>query len=229
MAIKITIENIVKPLRPANGSVFNIDELNEEVGGWIEPFKVGPVWVMSAEKSRQNGNPINDLASFFFEVALHGDILIVPPQQLPSDWDILEDEDKRLTPDMVDSGFLLSLQNALMVKRLRDQNPGMIVDPEKHFTQEFDFLQPKEEYTYDPPVDEEIDANTADFLTKVYEYMTKAPAKFKNGILLDETQVTIRTQKENLKKILSMMKGMYLETEEYEKCAVIQQVEEQCK
>jgi hypothetical protein len=59
--------------------------------------------------------------------------------------------------------------------------------------------------------------------------MTKAPAQFKNGILLDETQVTIRTQKENLKRILSMMKGMYLETEEYEKCAVIQQVEEQCK
>lgn len=226
MAIKITTDKIVRPLRPGNGSVFNIDELNEQVGGWIEPFKVGPVWVMGAEKSKDL--PLNDLASFFFEVALHGDILVVPPQQLPSDWDIMEESDKRLSADMVDSGFLLSLQNALMVKRLRDENPGMVIDPTELFQHQFN-LQPKEEYTYDPPVDKQIDVNTADFLTKVYEYMTKAPAQFKNGILLDETQVTIRTQKENLKTILSMMKGMYLETEEYEKCAVIQQVEEQCK
>lgn len=227
MAIKITTDSIVKPIRPDNSKIFTIDELNGQVGDWIDPFKVGPVWVMSAENSKKNDAPKNELASFFFEVALYGDVLIVPPQQLPSDWDLPEDEDMRISSDMVDSGFLLSLQNAIMVKKIRDANPGMNVDSMYYFNEKFN-EQPKEEYMYDPPTDQNIDSNTADFFEKVYEFMTKAPAQFKKGILLEETQVTIITQKENLKKILTMMKGMYLESEEYEKCSVIQQVEEQC-
>jgi hypothetical protein len=228
MAIRITIDKLVKPIRPQNGQTFNVNELNDMVGGWIEPFKVGPVWVMTAEKSRERGVEINDLASYFFEVALHGEVLIVPPQQLPSDWDVMEDADKMLSADMVDSGFLLSLQNALMLKKMREQHPELHVSANEFFNAHFN-TKPKEEYMYDPPVNEEIDANTADFLGKVFEYMKIAPAQFKNGVILDESQVTIRTQKENIKTILGMMKGMYLENEEYEKCAVIQQVEEQFK
>jgi len=53
MALKITTENTVKTLRPQNGKTFTIDELNEHVGGWIEPFKVGPVWVVCLEKSKE--------------------------------------------------------------------------------------------------------------------------------------------------------------------------------
>jgi hypothetical protein len=228
MAIKITIDKLVKPIRPQNGKTFNVDELNDMVGGWIEPFKVGPVWVMTAEKSREKGAELNDLASYFFEVALHGEVLIVPPQQLPSDWEVMEDDDKKLSADMVDSGFLLSLQNALMVKKMREQNPSLQVNATDFFNSHFN-VSPKEEYTYEPPIGEDIDENTADFLSKVFEYMKTAPSQFKNGILLDESQVTIRTQKGNIKTILDMMKGMYLENEEYEKCAVIQQVEDQIK
>ena len=88
MAIILSTEKIVRSFRPENGTTFTIDELNDLVGGWVEPFKVGPVWVMQKEKAI-NDSQYNELASFFFEVALYGEIVVVPPQQLPRDWDLM--------------------------------------------------------------------------------------------------------------------------------------------
>lgn len=226
MAIRITLDKLVKTLRPANGQTFNIEELNNAVNGWVDPFKVGPVWVMTLEKSKEKGNELNELASYFFEVALHGEVIVVPPQQLPLDWDLMNETDKMMTADMVDSGFLLSLQNAIMLKKTREQYPEMKINAKDFFNSQFN-IKPKEEYTYEIPTEKELDEKTLDFLEKVYEYMKTSPAQFKKGIILDESQVTIRTQKENLKKLCDLMKDIYVKTEDYEKCAVIQHIEEQ--
>jgi hypothetical protein len=227
MAIILSTEKIVRSFRPENGTTFTIDELNDLVGGWIEPFKVGPVWVMQKEKSAKN-SLYNELASMFFEVALYGEVLVVPPQQLPREWDLMEYEDQFITAEMVDNGMLISLQNALALKKLQQENPSWNINPIEFFNSQFNFT-PKEEYNYDPPTDEfQIDEGTAEFLEKVYNYITSAPLQFRNGVLLDESRVIVRTKKENLKTVLQIIKGMYLESEQYEKCAALQQLEDQC-
>lgn len=223
MAIILSVDKIVRSFRPENGPVFTIDELNDKVGGWVEPFKVGPVWVMYQEKSQEGGNPLNELASFFFDIALHGEVIVVPPQQLPREWDLMEHEDQFISADMVDSGFMLSLQNALMLKRMRDENPGLVIDPAEYFNSHFN-AHHKEEFVYEPSKDTEIDQNTEEFLGKVYDYIIKAPTQFNRGVLLEDSDVIIRATEPDRKTVLEMIKGICLEKEEYEKCAVIQKL-----
>ena len=225
MAIKLSTDQIVRTFRPNNGTTFTIDELNDSVGGWVEPVKVGPVWLMYREKSKEKNLPLNDLASFFFDVAVYGEAIVVPPQQLPMDWDLMEDSDRYVTSDMVDNGFLLSLQNALAIKKMRDENPGLIIEPAAFFNSQFN-IRPKAEYVYEPPQGVELDASTEDFFKQVYDYISKAPAQFKKGVLLEDAEVIIRTEDRNKKEILGLIKVMYLENEEYEKCAVLQKLEE---
>jgi len=227
MAIKLSVDKIVRSFRPENGPVFTIDELNNKVGGWVEPFKVGPVWVMYQEGAQKKKEPINDLASFFFDMALYGEVIVVPPQQLPREWDLMEYEDQYITADMVDSGFMLSLQNALMLKKMRDENPGLIIDPAEYFNSQFN-VRPKEEFVYEPPAGDSLDANTKEFLVRVYDYITKAPAQFSRGVLLEDTDVIIRASETDKKTVLEMIKGICLEKEEYEKCAVIQKLVDKC-
>ena len=66
MAIKIDPDSIVRVIRPTNHKFF-LDELNDHVKGFIEPIKIGPVWVMYDEKAKENGLPENKVASFFFK------------------------------------------------------------------------------------------------------------------------------------------------------------------
>jgi hypothetical protein len=225
MAIKLSIDKIVRSFRPENGPVFTIDELNDKVGGWVEPFKVGPVWVMHQENSQKHGEPLNELASFFFETAIYGEVIVVPPQQLPREWDLMEYEDQFVTADMVDSGFMLSLQNALMIKRLRDANPGLAINPTEYFNSQFN-SQRKEEFVYEPSKGAVLDKNTVDFLGRVYEYIVKMPAQFNRGVLLEDSEVIIRASETDRKTVLELIKGICLEKEEYEKCAVLQKMEE---
>lgn len=225
MAIKLSTDQVVRTVRPGNGNTFTIDELNDNVGGWVEPIKVGPVWLMYREKAKEKNLPLNDLASFFFDVAIYGEAIVVPPQQLPMDWDLMEDSDRNVTSDMVDNGFLLSLQNALALKKMRDENPGLIIEAASYFNSQFN-IRPKAEYLYEPPTDSAFDVNTEDFFKQVYDYISKSPAQFKKGVLLEDSDVIIRTEEKNKKGILELIKGMYLENEEYEKCAVLQKLEE---
>ncbi len=214
---------MVKVFRPKSGSTFTIDELNDEVGGWIEPFRVGPIWVMYLEKADRKGKQFNFLASHFFDLSLYGEVLVVPPQQMPAEWGAMEEGDEHYTADMIDSAFLLSLQNSILLAKMKEQVPGFVVDPAEFFSSKFN-VKPKEEYTYDPP--EDTDENTRDFLDQVYGYISKSPAQFRKGVLLDGPEVIIRAEQNKLKKVLKMMTDMYIETEEYEKCAVIRELEE---
>jgi len=219
MALKITTENTVKTFRPQNGSLFSIDELNNEVDGWIEPFKVGPVWVICQEKSKEKGLPINELASYFFEIGLYGKVLVVSPQQLPLEWSE-GDIQPGITADMVDSGVLMSLQSSLARMKMLEKNPGMEVSPEEFFRLNIATI-PREEYTYEPPEIDDIDENTEEFLSKVYSYIANHPLEFSRGVLLEETGILIRAEGHDLQKVLGLLTKMYLQTEEYEKCSVI--------
>ena len=216
MAIKIDENSIVRVIRPER-TCFNLVDLNTHVNGFIEPFKIGPVWVMYNEKAKEEGHELNMVASFFFNVAIYGTVLIVPPQQLPLDWDILDENDLRYSAEDVDSGFLLSLHRALMRHRLYGK-PGLYTNVENLM----DALNPQEEYTFLPPNSTKIDENTQDFYRQVYDYIITNPDKFQKNIVLSEPGLMIKVPDEEARlKMVSQMIDYFVSTEEYEKCAKI--------
>ena len=110
-----------------------------------------------------------------------------------------------------------------MLKRMRDENPGLVIDPAEYFNSQFN-VRPKEEFVYEPSKDNAIDENTKEFLGRVYDFIVKAPAQFNRGVLLEDSDVIIRANEPDRKTVLEMIKGICLEKEEYEKCAVIQKL-----
>lgn len=214
MAIKITSEAIVKVIQPASHK-FNLDELNDNVEGWIEPIKIGPIWVMYREKSKESGEPLNKVASFFFDVAMYGTVLIVPPQQMPEEWDLMDDTDFRYSADQVETGFLSALQSALAYNRvynspLDDEDDTMII---------------KEEWTYSPTGI--IDATIKDFFNKARQYLITHEIQNDSNIVYEDDTTIVRI-KDNVEKklMIQQMIDILLETEDYEKCAELQKIKD---
>lgn len=216
MAIKITTDSIVRVIRPAS-TKFNLDELNDHVEGFIEPLKIGPIWVMYSDKGKEEGQPLNKVASFFFDIPIYGTTMIVPPHQLPADWDIMEPEDYRYTADDIDNGFLLSLQKALIHNRVFGAPKA-----EENIEKLMSRFEPLEEWTYKPPVEDAIDENTADFYRQVYDYLSKNPEQFKKNVLLSEGHLIIKLESpEDKEKMVQQMIDYFVREEEYEKCSIL--------
>lgn len=226
MAVLITLDKVVKMIRPEKGSAFDLEELNQIVGGWVEPFKVGPVWVMQREENPEEIDDLNEVASNFFDLPLHGPVLVVPAQQLPVEWDLMDAQDKFFTPDMVDSGFLLSLKTSIELLELQEEQPPLYgnMSPGSYFSHKF-LLPEKEEFVYNPDSDVQINPDLEKFLNSSYEYITRDPMQFKKGVILEDEDVIVRTPPENRKTVLGIMMNLFLENEEYEKCAEIQKLE----
>ena len=213
MAVKITSDAIVKVIQPSLRK-FNIDELNDNVEGWIEPIKIGPIWVMYREKSKESGEPLNKVASFFFDVAMYGTVLVVPPQQMPDEWDLMEDSDLKYTADQVETGFLSALQSALAYNRVYNA-PGTLDNS--------GFV--KEEWTYTPTGI--IDDNIKDFFKKAHQYLVTHEIQNDSNVIFEDDMTIVRI-KSNADKdlMLQQMIDILLETEEYEKCAELQKIKD---
>ena len=213
MAIKITTDAIVKTVKPASQQ-FNLTELNDHVNGWIEPIKIGPIWVMYQENAKENSEPLNKLASFFFDVAMYGTVMVVPPQQMPPEWEIMEDPDYKYTADQVDTGFLTTLQQAILLNR----------SVNKYASNESDFFV-KEEWSYQPS--EEICEEDKDFFKKVYNVLIEQNLKKEDTVLFEDDEIVVKTaNNEDRIKTIQQMINYFVEEEEYEKCAKLIEVKE---
>jgi hypothetical protein len=219
MAIKITADSIVRVFRP-EGYKFTLDELNTQVNGFIEPLKIGPVWVMYSEEAKTNNEPLNNVASYFFDIAMYGTVIIVPPHHLPTDWDLMEPEDYRYTADDIDSGFLMSLQQALMHKRVFGESTSNSNE------RLFERLKAKEEWTYKPQSDDsQLDKNTIDFYEQVYEYISSNPDMIKKNILLSDDEIVVKIDSDEDKILMiNQMIEYYITEEQYEKCSLLKTV-----
>jgi hypothetical protein len=213
MAIKITTDKVVRIIRP-DSRKFNLDELNNHVGDFINPLKIGPVWVMSGEGGKMLGAEYNEIASFFFGSPFYGDVIVVPPQQLPADWDIMDPSDYKYTVEELDGGVLLSLQTALVHNRVF----GSIDGP----------YTAKEEWTFTPPKNDEIDEGTRKFYRRVYDYITENPDMFKKNIILQDEEVVVKIDTpDDRKVVLQQMLDYFVYQEEYEKCALLKKTIEE--
>lgn len=210
MAVKITTDGIVKMIYP-EGRQFTLDEMNSHVEGWIEPLKIGPIWVVYREKSKEKGDPLNQVASFFFDVAIYGNVFVVPPQQMPEEWELVEEEDEKYTAEQVDTGFLSALQTALVFNRVFGESEEF---PLKNFS--------KQIWSYTPS--EEIDESSIKFFEKAYESIVKI-RKDNDNILFEDDETIIRTTTpEDKVKTIKQMIDHFVEVEEYEKCAELQKL-----
>ena len=218
MAVLITSEAIVKTVSPLKNK-FGIEELNDHIDGWIEPVKIGPLWIMYKEGSDKD--PLNEIASMVFNMPLRGKVLVVPVQQLPTEWDLMEPEDFKYSGEEVDCGFLLSLQSLLIHRKLMEENSG-VYSPDG--TAVFN-IGPKEEWLYDPKLNE-TDEPTKEFLKSVYPYVVEIGAdKLKDGVLFEDEGLIVRVENvKDLNLAISQMIEMYVEEEEYEKCAQLQKI-----
>jgi hypothetical protein len=212
MAIKITTEAIVKVIKP-KGQQFSLEELNEQVDGWIEPLKIGPLWIMYREKAKEEGEEMNQIASFFFDVAIYGTVMVVSPQEMPTEWDLLDESENSWTADQIESGFLTALQSALIYNRLmnskiKDTSPIS-----------------KEEWSFKPS--DEVDDSLKDFFRKSYDLIVAHKDKPDATLLFEDDTVIVRTaNKTDHIKALDQMINYFIEEEEYEKCAQLQKIKQ---
>jgi len=208
MAIKITTDSVLRTIKPAHHQ-FTVKELDSHVSGNAEPLKVSTVWVMYSNQAEKT-EPLNKVASFFFNIPMHGTVLVIPAQQLPSAWDVMEPNDFLYTSDQIDAGFILSLQSALTQFR------GTIGNPKSA-----NFY--KEEWVYKPS--DVIDEETKDFFNKSYSSIINTEP---NSELLFEDEhniVKAETLKDKQKTIQQMI-DYFVELEEYEKCSKLMNIKE---
>jgi hypothetical protein len=89
--VKITADGTVTPVTPENGKSFNLKELQDHVGGYIETFPmpkhksrdIKRIMIMN-EEGRLHGLPKNVVASAAFGPEGHivGDVVICPSRML---------------------------------------------------------------------------------------------------------------------------------------------------
>ena len=217
MAVKIGTDNILRMVRP-NSYKFTLDELNNGVNGFIEPVKMGPLWVMYSEEAKINGEPLNKVASFFFDVAIHGTVLVVPPHQLPSEWDLMEPEDYRYTADDIDGGFLRSIQQSLIYSRTF----GLELEEDEL---KGTFYNPVEKWNYKPNERSEITEDVIEFYNKSYEFIVKN--SIKDNVVLFEDGVEVTVSSEDMESFINQLIEHYVNDEAYEKCAKLKQLYEE--
>jgi len=217
MAVKIEDDSIVKVFHPI-GKTFTLDELNQQVDGFVEPVKIGPVWVMYDEKGNKKEKPLNKVASLFFDLAMYGTVLVIPPQELPAEWDAMDEKDYNYRAEDVDSGVLLSLQTVLLNHRVFGGTTSS--DNIERLASK---MQPQEEWTYKPPSKDDLDENTIDFYNQVYDYISQHPEMFQRNILLSEPSLLIKLEDAtDRSRMVQQMIDYFLSVEEYEKCAFLQ-------
>ena len=213
MAIKITSEAIVRTVKP-EFTQFSLKELNDHVEGWIEPLKIGPIWVMYREKAKEDGEKLNQLATFFFDVPMYGTVMVVPPQQMPEEWDLMEEHDHRYSSDQIDSGFLSALHQALVLNRFIDKPTA---DELTSFM--------KEEWSYLPS--NEVGEEEKEFFRKNYDTLINPNLNKDDTVLFEDDDIIVKTSNnEDRIKTLQQMIDFFVEEEEYEKCAKLLQVKE---
>jgi hypothetical protein len=198
MAVRITTDGKVKVVHPED-SFFWENDLMSLTSEEHERFRLGPVWILAS--STPKGGTVNQIASYFLEAKAYGDVLVVPDSQMP----FTEESsfDSQIPPSHVDAGIILAIYKIIKDYRLSKEIP-------------------KNEYVYKPSgkVDDDVTA----FYHKAYENVIKKDFK-ETGIMFETfDDVYIVESLSDMRKTVKEMIDLYVEAEEYEKCAALQRV-----
>lgn len=230
MAIKIDSEGNLTKVTPQDGMYFNVDMLERILGGWPEPSKIGPVWVIKNEDVEKNPENFNQLASMFFQAPIYGDVLSLSALELPPEWDLVDDLDKKFTIDEIDQGFLKSLSDLALTDYFNDPLFDYRTNPfSSLYSNGFEEDVPKSEYFYNPnkpkhPETEE--ENFTNFLRDAYNHIVKSyEGGFKDFVVYEDKQNIVKVlKKADRKTTIDQVIEELIEIEDYEKCAVLKEI-----
>jgi hypothetical protein len=218
MAIKLSKEGTVLKVTPHFKQYFDIAAMEDAVGGWPDPMKIGPIWIIQNENILKSQDNLNELASKFFHIPIYGDILVLSSHELPKEWDLLEDSDSMYTADDIDAGFIKSLSDMAIFENLYIPYSQPY---EPDFVNSFGVQKPQQvEYTYSPEKQVKNDDEFKDFLRNAYDYVISSAPDFKNFVVYeDELNVVKVNVKKDMLKTIDQMLEIFVEEESYEKAA----------
>jgi len=229
MAIRIDKSGHIRKVNPPDGSYFNVNMLEKLVGGWPEPTKIGPVWVIKSEDVEPLIENYNDIASKFFQLPIYGDVLSLSALELPPEWDLIDEIDRKYTIDEIDAGFMKSINDSALSDPFSGHNP-LYPDPfHSMYNDQLFGSSPKSEYFYNPnkPKNPETpQENYLMFLRDSYDYiLLGAQTNFKDFVMYEDDVniVKVPREKDRIQTINQLIK-LFIEDEEFEKCAVLRDI-----
>ena len=231
MAIKLDTSGKLVRVTPPEGSYFNVSMLENMVGGWPDPNKIGPIWIIKNDDAEKTQDNYNEIASSYFQSPVYGDILSVSALELPPEWDLVDDLDKKFSVEELDAGFVKAIQDRALsnafenpMDAFNSADPFVSLYNDRHFDE-----YPKEEYFYNPfkPKNPQTTHdNYINFLKDSYEFIVdSAKDDFKDFIVYEDDINIVKVRgKENRVETINQVIDLFIEEEDYEKCAVLRDI-----
>lgn len=242
MAIKIDSFGNLSKVEPTGSDYFNVDMLERIVGGWPEPCKIGPIWLIKNEDTEKVFENYNQVASMFFQTPIYGDIMALSALELPPEWDLIDEVDKKYSVKDIDEGFLKSLSDLTLSTDNIFDNEGNHIDIESNSTssghwsyQEGDdyfgkgWLNQKNEYFYNPNKPKHPETsheNYTNFLRDAYNFIVDSSKdNFDEFIVFEDDANIVKVNKrEDQVKTIDQIMKLFIDDEDYEKCAVLRDI-----
>jgi hypothetical protein len=208
MAVQISANHMVSIIYP-KGVSFTWGEIHEQVGSKIEPLCFDHFWLIYDEMGHAKKKPLNQIASLVFGVPLYGEVITIPTQQMPDDWEVSDLIRSDYQIEDIDNGVLLTIQKAIDYQRKVNQGQEPVVA--------------LEEWIYDPDGEVQTKGDIDLFYSSVYDFIVENPHKFhqKNIIFSDMfLEIKLPHNQAQISIVRKMIKH-FEELEIYEKCLVL--------
>lgn len=198
MAVKITPQGNVRVVKPDEIFFWDSDITKHITKSHLQ-HKMGPTLVYYSED--RSAGELNHVASVFLDSTVFGDVMIVAVSEM-AEAGTLKEEDF-LDPRAVDAGVILSIYQLVNSRRKLKSLP-------------------KNEFLVKSA--DEIDEQIVTFYQDSYEYVTSGTYHLDGKLYETSSNVFYAADRHEMKRIAEQMLQMFIEAEEYEKCAKIRDV-----
>lgn len=234
MALRIKYSGSVEKLSPGMGSYYNVGMIEEVIGGFPNPRKIGPTWIIlnSDENEAKCTEVLNTIATLYFGYNIYGDVMVVTSKELPPEWDLLEDSERNLVPDIVEGAFLTTLHEMSLITFNDNMGNYNDIFSDNDYDNPY-ITSPKAEFLYNPDRAEDTQGvkkeNFQDFLRESYDFIINTAEQEKLVIFEDEYHLIKIEDRDHKIKAIDQVIDIFLGEEEYEKCVILRDAKEKIK
>lgn len=236
MALRIRYNGSVEQLTPGNSSYYNVGMIEEVIGGFPNPRKVGLTWIIlnSDENEVKIPEILNPIATAYFGYEIYGDVMVVTSKELPPDWDLLDYDDQKYTIEEIENQFLGNLHDMSLITFNQDMgNYKDMFNTDTGVERNPYVSLPKAEYIYNPDKAEDSEGiqkeNFQDFLMDSYNFIINTAEEKKMIVFEDDYHLIKIENKDHKIKTIDQLINIFLGEEEYEKCVTLRDVKEKIK
>lgn len=229
MAVKIEIDGFIKRVK-SKGSVFKNKDLLQVFPDGFQFIDMGVFIVVANDKAVVSN--INKVASLFLRYAVYGEILMLSGKELPDSLFITA-ENSKFSPKESDDGIINLLQETLITFKAITEEDDNMIGRQDNFQHSIFSESKKQLLIIDPnklkgnieisETDEE-DEFIDQFYKSAFKKLSKRSEDLNKIILFEEQTYIIKFPTGKVIETLQVMLDHYIETEDYEKSAVIRDV-----